>query len=120
MKIRIVATIAFALLLLLLPTASLIGEETTVILNTVVIEDFDEDPLTRWIARGSKFRTENEDENGSVQFRFPEVAEVTTFPTALFGFKKGNNENGNERKVLGGDRPRCGGRWEYRSDRHHL
>ena len=50
-----------------------------------VIEDFDENPTSRWIARGSKFTTVEYDQGGQPERIYPAVADVPGFPQALFG-----------------------------------
>ena len=101
MKVTYTAAATLIVMLFLLCSSSLFSEERPAILNTVVLEDFDKDPLSRWIARGSKFTTRIYDANNKVVGIYPKVAEVATFPTSLFGFKGAKTANGDDRKVLG-------------------
>jgi hypothetical protein len=86
---RLKSLFAILLFIVFLFTGSVIGsDEFTQNLETKILESFDEDPTSRWIARGSKFATEG----------YPKVTEVATYPTSLFGYQVEENV---ERKVLG-------------------
>ena len=91
----------FALVLLLVFCLSAPADERAAILNSEVLENFDDNPTTRWMARGSKFTTVEYDENRNPIGIFPKVAETASYPTSLFGFKNDKNDEGQDRKVLG-------------------
>jgi hypothetical protein len=57
----------------------------TVSFETRVIEDFDENPTSRWIVRGSKFTTVERDESGKATRIYPVAANVPGYPLAAFG-----------------------------------
>ncbi len=68
-----------------LPTASL---------ESRVIEDFDSNPTSRWIARGSKFTDIERDQNGKATRMYPVTASVPGYPLALFGRSGDKQERG--------------------------
>ncbi len=57
----------------------------TVNLESRVIDDFDENPTSRWIARGSKFTTIERDQSGKATKKFPLTAVAPGYPVAAFG-----------------------------------
>ena len=66
----------------------------TVSLESMVLEDFDDNPASRWIARGSKFTTIERDEAGKPVRMFPVLADVSGYPQALFGRSRDNPDRG--------------------------
>ena len=83
MKGKIKALLSLVLLLLL--SLSVFPEELATNLDARVLESFDDDPTSRWIARGSKFSKIVYDESGNAVEIYPKVAEVPGFPAALHG-----------------------------------
>ncbi len=90
-----------ALVLLFVFCASGLAEERAAVLVSETLESFDDDPSSRWFARGSKFSTKEYDQSGNVAGIFPKVAEAESYPSSLFGFQSPQNEDGQTRKVLG-------------------
>ena len=86
-------------------TGTATAERITEILESKIIESFDnpenreeaEWPSHRWVIRGSKFSTKITDEEGNVTDSYPKHTYVTTWPDALFG----PNKEGRDLKVLG-------------------
>lgn len=60
----------------------------TVNLESRVVDDFDENPTSRWIARGSKFTTVERDQSGKATRMYPVTAVVPGYPMAAFGRSK--------------------------------
>lgn len=83
MKLKDQVSLAFIFLLLFLLTFNTFGDEGTVSYESYVFEDFDENPLNRWIIRGSKFSAEG----------YPKLAMVKTWPQALWGKKPESTEH---------------------------
>jgi hypothetical protein len=73
--------------LLLAAAAAAAGAQSlpTVNLESRVIDDFDENPTSRWIARGSKFTTIERDDSGKAVKMFPLTATAPGYPVAAFG-----------------------------------
>ena len=69
-------------------------------IETAILESFDENVAEKWVARGSKFSTQEYDSSGNVVGRYPKVAEVSAWPTSLFGFDTTDEEN-LKRRALG-------------------
>ena len=78
-----------SLVLLLLLSLSAFSEELATNLDARVLDSFDDDPTSRWIARGRKFTRMAYDSSGKVIDVYPKVAEVPGFPAALhsIGFR---------------------------------
>jgi hypothetical protein len=66
----------------------------TVNLESRIIEDFDEKPTTRWIARGSKFTTVERDQGGKATQVYPVLASTPGYPLAAFGRSKDKPDRG--------------------------
>lgn len=79
------AAAAFAAAAQTLPTANL---------ESRVVDDFDEKPTTRWIARGSKFTTVERDQNGKATRMYPVTANAPGYPIAAFGRSKDKPDRG--------------------------
>jgi hypothetical protein len=88
MKLKIQVNLAFILLLLFLFMFNVFSDDRTVSYESYVFESFDDDPLSRWIVRGSK----NSDEG------YPKIAKANIWPQALWGKNPTNATNLN---VLG-------------------
>lgn len=95
----------FAFIFLFLSVGIVSAEKHTQILESKIIESFDnpENPEEaewashRWVVLGSKFATKEYDENGNVVKTFPESAYIEAWPEAIFGA----NKEGRDLKVLG-------------------
>lgn len=82
------ARIIFGLFIVfLLCAAAAVADETTVNLESVVVQTFDNPDTDSWIAVGSKFATQG----------FPQVIYAKTWPVALFGA----NSEGKDYRSLG-------------------
>jgi len=75
MKVRIQTSRAFILLLLFLLSFGLYADDRTVSYESYIIENFDNDPSSNWIIRGSDYTTTG----------FPQMAKVNVWPQALYG-----------------------------------
>ena len=91
------ARILAVLPLLILLSAVSFSQNQGSTLEIEILESFDENASSKWVARGSKFATVEYDSAGNVTEIYPVLAEVPGYPDTLFGLKSGN-EN---RKVLG-------------------
>ena len=88
MKRRIQVYFAFFFLLLYLINPNLFADEKTQSFVSYELENFDVDPLSRWVVRGdTKFLLEG----------YPKLAIVNTWPEALYG----KNRDGKTYNVLG-------------------
>ena len=96
MKVKSKILISIFLLLFLSLSILVTADETTQNLETRILETFDEDPTSRWVAIGSKFAFREIDENGN-EIQYPLTASVNTYPEALFGYKA----DGEGKNVLG-------------------
>jgi hypothetical protein len=79
-------------------SAALNADEATQSLETQILEEFDVDATSKWIAVGSKFTFTEKDTSGK-DIVYPLVKEVTTYPEAVYGFT--NSEENKARKALG-------------------
>jgi len=75
MKGKILVGSTFILLLLFLLNFTIFTDERTVSYESYIFESFDEDPLSRWIVRGSDYTMPG----------FPKTAKVKVWPQALHG-----------------------------------
>ncbi|GHV67530.1 membrane protein [Spirochaetia bacterium] len=83
---------ALCLIMMIVLAAPLVfGDDSTVDLESKILETWDGDSPYVWKATGSKFATTSEAES------FPRVTTVAAFPMAVFG----NNREGKELKSLG-------------------
>ncbi len=96
MKVKSKILLSIFLLLFLSLSILVTADEATQNLETRILETFDEDPTSRWIAIGSKFATREIDDNGN-EIQYPLTATVNTYPEALFGYKA----DGESKNVLG-------------------
>jgi hypothetical protein len=85
MKVKSKIITSILLLLFLSLSILVTADEVTQNLETRILESFDEEPTSRWVASGSKFSFIDIDENGN-EIRYPQTATVNTFPQALFGW----------------------------------
>lgn len=85
MKVKSKIITGILLLLFLSLSILVTADESTQNLETRILETFDENPTSRWVAIGSKFTFIDTDENGN-EIKYPLTAEVKTFPQALFGY----------------------------------
>jgi hypothetical protein len=63
-------------------------------LESRIIEDFDENPANRWVARGSKFTAVERDQNGKATKIYPTLANAPAYPLAAFGRSKDKQDRG--------------------------
>ena len=76
MKQHIVRALCLSLVLFsIVGVGELFADESTINLESVVIQDFDDPATQPWFVIGSKFSTAN----------FPKIAYANTWPTALYG-----------------------------------
>ena len=75
MKGKILVYSTFILLLLFLLNFTIFADERTVSFESYILDSFDDDPLSRWIVRGSDYTMPG----------FPKVAKVKAWPQALHG-----------------------------------
>jgi len=85
MKVKSKIIISIFLLLFLSLSILVTADEVTQNLETKILETFDEDPTSRWVAIGSKFSFVETDEDGN-EIQYPVTAMVNTYPQALFGY----------------------------------
>ncbi len=86
---KVISRTLFCLFFSALLSVPVFSDQLAANLDAKVLESFDDDPTSRWIARGSKFTKKIYDENGNVVDMYPKIAEAPGFPAALrgIGFK---------------------------------